>query len=119
MGENSPNTVAAEVSIYSSGLLFIGVEARRALGIGLDDTVRVEIPEIGRVVEGSLNSSNTVYVGTSLFNAVAPIESPKPTQHVEALVQDAGGSWDDNHGLTEERHEGTNSLKAKVMAKFR
>lgn len=116
MEGNSTKEVAAEISARTQGVLYVGAKARRMLGVGADDKVKVEIPEIGRVVEGSLDMSGHITVGKEITDSVfAEEENRGATTHVDAIVKRATGTWDDDHGLTEERHDRVSHLAAKLL----
>lgn len=117
MEGNSTKKVAANISARSDGRLYVGIKARRMLGVGFDDKVKVEIPEAGRVVEGALDSSGHISVGKEITDSVfAEGESRHgSTAHVDAIVKRATGTWDDDHELTEERHNLVAHLAAKLL----
>jgi len=117
MEGNSTNAVAAEVSVQKKGVVYIGIEAMRKLGVGYNDNVKVEIPNIGRVFEGSLNAANQICVGKEVFDEVKDFgeKEQSSTYHIDGIVKKSVGTWDDDHGLTEERHEKVPHLDSKDL----
>lgn len=115
MKGDSTNEVAAEVSARESGVVYIGIEARRKLGVGYNDKVKVEIPDAGRVVKGSLNAGHHISVGKSVASELMDVgeEHQSATARVQGIVKKVSGTWDDDHELTEERHEKVPHLDSK------
>jgi len=112
MNENA-NAVRAEVSIRPNGRVYVGVEARRRLGLDYNDGVRVTFVNRrdNKEVTGYIDSSHHIYCGRSLHETVKHRESG--TIHREALVQPTVLSWDDEAGLTDRRSDGHYTLDCK------
>ncbi len=117
MEEDSNKTVAAEISVYENGCVYIGLKAKKSLGLLYNDNVEVTIPDIGRVIEGSLSSSNQICTTQKTVSEVKKFgeQSSGATWHIEALVQKASGTWDDDHSLTQERSEPYFTLDSKDL----
>lgn len=111
--------VAAEVSVNSRGDLYVGVEARQALGVGYNDRVRVTIPRQGEpdiTVMGCLNAASKFYCGIGVYhNLGGERKTTEPTETIneEAIVERASRTWDEAHGLTEKRWDGHPTLACK------
>ncbi len=117
MEGNYTNAVAAEVSAQKDGSLYIGIEARRKLGVSYNDNIKVEIPSFGRVVKGAVNSAGSIQAGRDVTSEAFESEECRhsATEHIDAIVRKVTGTWDDDHGLTEERHEKVSHLDSKDL----
>lgn len=109
--------VKAEISVQTNGQMYIGIEAREALGLEYNDKVRVTVPRTGepdKEYTGFLSSSNQFPTGGQKTWQELRQFNEHSVLHIDAIVEKAHGSWEDDHKLTAERHENCFTLDMKL-----
>jgi len=117
MEEDSNKAVAAEISVNDNGGVYIGVKAKQSLGLLYNDNIEVTIPDIGRVIEGSLSSASQISTTQKTVSEVKEFgdKTSGATWHIEAIIEKVSGTWDDDHALTQERSEPYFTLDSKDL----
>jgi len=89
MEEDSNKTVAAEISVNDNGGVYIGVKAKQSLGLFYNDNIEVTIPDIGRVIEGSLSSASQISTTQKTVSEVKEFgdKTSGATWHIEAIIE--------------------------------
>lgn len=118
MERHTNSTKKATVSVNSNGI-YIGVKARKALGVGYNDEVRLTFPSVGIFVVGSLTSASMISISHEKKKMLkkAGEHAQGSTWHITAEVSETGGSWYDGRDLDEERYNrAPNTLPASRTA---
>lgn len=105
MGRHTNPTKKATVSVNHFGV-FVGVKARKALGVRYNDEVRIKFPDVGISVSGELNSAHRISVKSEIREILKENgeHSQGQTWHIDAVVEKTGGSWYDGRDVDEERY---------------
>lgn len=121
MPQQASDTVAAQVSAYDTGKLYVPTKARDLLNLGYNDGVEVRIPEFGGrdtdvSVRGHLNSSGQIQVGRSITEPLFDGEERfKQTTHIEARIEPTGTEWGDDKDDTDKRWKRVRHLIAELL----